>query len=55
MRALRKGWIKRDKDKVPEQPPVYMLWQDDGLAADHTMAGAPLTHPVPRLLSKVAI
>ena len=41
VRALRKGWIKREADKVPEQPPVYLLWQDDGLAADHTLAGLP--------------
>lgn len=41
VRALRKGWIKREKDAVPEQPPVYLLWQDTGLAADHTLAGSP--------------
>ena len=40
VRALRKGWIKREADKLPEQAPVYLLWQDDGLAADHTLAGA---------------
>ena len=30
VRALRKGWIKRDK--APEAPTSYLLWADDGLA-----------------------
>ena len=42
MRAMRKGWLKKQDDKPPEKPPVYLLWQDDGLAADHTQAGEPL-------------
>ena len=29
VRAMRKGWIKRDADKE-KKPEVYMLWQDDG-------------------------
>lgn len=28
MRALRKGWIKREA--APEKPEAYMLWEDDG-------------------------
>ena len=39
VRAMRKGWLKRQDDKPLEKPPVYLLWQDDGLAADHTQAG----------------
>ena len=41
VRAMRKGWLKKQDDKPPEKPPVYLLWQDDGLAADHTQAGEP--------------
>lgn len=28
MRALRKGWIKREQE--PEKPAAYLLWEDDG-------------------------
>jgi hypothetical protein len=39
---MRKGWLKRrDDERPPEKPPVYLLWQDDGMAADHTQAGEP--------------
>ena len=41
VRAMRKGWLKKQDEKPPEKPPVYLLWQDDGLAADHTQAGEP--------------
>ena len=34
VRALRKGWIKADRGAPAEEPPAYLLWQDDGLAAD---------------------
>ena len=41
VRAMRKGWLKRQDEQPPEKPPVYLLWQDDGMAADHTQAGEP--------------
>ena len=28
VRALRKGWIKREQE--PEKPAAYLLWEDDG-------------------------
>ncbi len=28
VRALRKGWISREKK--PEKPQVYLIWEDDG-------------------------
>lgn len=40
VRALRKGWIKADRGAPAEEPPAYLLWQDDGLAADRTANGA---------------
>ena len=39
VRALRKGWIKREKEEVKE-PEAYLLWQDDGLVSDKTATGA---------------
>ena len=42
VRAMRKGWLKRRDEQPPEKRPVYLLWQDDGMAADHTQAGEPL-------------
>ena len=43
VRALRKGWIKADRGAPAEEPPAYLLWQDDGLAADRTANGARAT------------
>lgn len=40
MRALRKGWIKADRGAPPEEPPAYLLWQNDGLVAEKTANGA---------------
>lgn len=31
MRAIRNGWLKQ-KEKVPEEPPAYLLWADDNQA-----------------------
>jgi hypothetical protein len=28
VRALRKGWIK--KEQAPEKPTAYLFWEDDG-------------------------
>ena len=28
VRALRKGWIKREA--APEKPAAYLIWEDDG-------------------------
>ena len=39
VRAMRKGWLKRQDEKPPAKPPVYLLWQDDAMAANHTQAG----------------
>ena len=38
MRALRKGWIKRDKEE-PKEPEMYLMWADDGNVADSTASG----------------
>lgn len=38
MRALRKGWIKREKDEVKE-PEVYLMWAEDGNAMERSSAG----------------
>lgn len=40
VRALRKGWIKRDRTPKTEEPPSYLLWQDDGMVADRPSSGA---------------
>ncbi|PRW59011.1 ribosome biogenesis BOP1-like protein [Chlorella sorokiniana] len=46
VRALRKGWIKREQE--PEKPAAYLLWEDDGRTADKTATG--LTYiPAPKL------
>jgi hypothetical protein len=45
VRALRKGWIQTTAERAAvarEEAPAYLLWQDDGLASDKTLAGAPL-------------
>ena len=31
VRALRKGWIKREA--APEKPAAYLIWEDDGAPA----------------------
>lgn len=38
VRALRKGWIKREKDEVKE-PEVYLMWAEDGNAMERSSAG----------------
>ncbi|GAB4816894.1 hypothetical protein N2152v2_003940 [Parachlorella kessleri] len=46
VRALRKGWISREKK--PEKPEVYLIWEDDGKTSDKTATG--LTYiPAPKL------
>ncbi len=39
VRALRKGWIKRE-ERVAREPEAYLLWQDDGLISEKTATGA---------------
>ncbi len=39
VRALRKGWIKRDKKQESDEPPAYLLWQDDGMVSEKTANG----------------
>ena len=45
VRALRNGWLKPPserpvtEDGEQEEEPPYMMWQDDGLAADKTAIG----------------
>jgi hypothetical protein len=42
VRALRKGWLKirkDDEDEEAKEPPVYLLWADDGRVADKTASG----------------
>ena len=29
VRALRKGWLKLDRQQ-PEKPEAYLIWEDDG-------------------------
>ena len=38
VRALRKGWIKRDRD-VPKEPEAYLLWGEGGNAMESTATG----------------
>ena len=45
VRALRKGWIKREKEE-PKEPEAYLLWADDGIVKDKTTSGV---HPVPNI------
>ncbi|KAL4425519.1 hypothetical protein ABPG75_009535 [Micractinium tetrahymenae] len=46
VRALRKGWIKREA--APEKPDTYLIWEDDGKTLDKTATG--LTYiPAPKL------
>ena len=50
MRALRKGWIQRDKPAVDEEPKPYLLWADDGQATGKTATGlAYVPAPKPKL------
>lgn len=39
VRALRKGWIKRDRQVAPQEPATYLMWDDDLQTEDKTMAG----------------
>lgn len=39
VRALRKGWIKRDKEEPKSEPEAYLLWADDGKVSDKTATG----------------
>ena len=44
VRALRRGWIKLDKDKVKEEPKAYLMWADDAdMTTDKTANGTSLT------------
>lgn len=45
MRALRKGWLKplSERQKQEEEPPTYLMWQDDGLTSEKTANGAMLS------------
>ncbi|PSC76374.1 ribosome biogenesis BOP1-like protein [Micractinium conductrix] len=46
VRALRKGWIKREAPQ--EKPDAYLIWEDDGKTHDKTATG--LTYiPAPKL------
>lgn len=49
VRAMRKGWIKKQgEDGQQKQPDVYLMWQDDGQVGDKTSTG--LTYiPAPKL------
>mmetsp|Transcript_26073 Transcript_26073/g.70597 ORF Transcript_26073/g.70597 Transcript_26073/m.70597 type:complete len:593 (+) Transcript_26073:13-1791(+) len=39
VRAIRKGWLKTEAQKErPEEPPVYLMWGDDGLAGEEGVA-----------------
>ncbi|KAF5827641.1 NUC169 domain-containing protein [Dunaliella salina] len=39
VRAIRKGWLKTEAQKErPEEPPVYLMWGDDGLAGQEGVA-----------------
>ncbi|KAK9829975.1 hypothetical protein WJX72_008983 [[Myrmecia] bisecta] len=50
VRALRKGWIKREKKDESEEPPAYLLWQDDGMVAEKTATGLSyIPAPKPKL------
>ncbi len=50
VRALRKGWIQRDKPAVDEDPKPYLLWADDGQATGKTATGlAYVPAPKPKL------
>ena len=39
VRALRKGWIKRDRQVAPQEPATYLMWDDDLQTEDKTLAG----------------
>ena len=40
VRAMRKGWLKSDKErKKAREPPVYLLWADDDAGAEKTGSG----------------
>jgi ribosome biogenesis protein ERB1 len=54
VRAIRKGWLKTEEQKArAEEPPVYLMWGDDGLAgegASKTATGLSyIPPPKPRL------
>lgn len=38
VRALRKGWIKRESED-PKEPEIYLMWADDGNVAGWTASG----------------
>ncbi len=42
VRALRKGWIKRDRQVAPQEPATYLMWDDDLQTEDKTLAGGTL-------------
>lgn len=51
VRALRKGWIRRDRGQAaPETQAPYLLWQDDGQVSDKTAVGLSyIPAPKPKL------
>lgn len=55
VRALRKGWIKRDRQVAPQEPATYLMWDDDLQTEDKTLAGGTPIYsdtapPTPNLL-----
>lgn len=42
VRALRRGWIKREGAVVAKEPETYLMWDDDLQAGDKTSAGTSL-------------
>eukprot|EP00878_Enallax_costatus_P022018 GHUV01023341.1.p1 GENE.GHUV01023341.1~~GHUV01023341.1.p1 ORF type:complete len:177 (+),score=38.84 GHUV01023341.1:913-1443(+) len=39
IRAIRKGWIRTDKQRQKQEQPLYLLWGDDDQAAEKTSNG----------------
>ena len=53
VRALRKGWIKRESDE-PKEPQTYLMWDESGAASDKTATGQAL-ESLPFLLLKLSL
>ncbi len=41
VRALRRGWIKREGEQAPKEAETYLMWDDDLHAGHKTSAGTP--------------
>lgn len=40
VRAMRKGWLKRQtKQEAEEEPPLYLMWEDDNKISEKTAVG----------------